>query len=144
VSGDFNGCGWMRDADVVSSSSQTHTGCAPGSIDRQPCDYIACDASQNPQVYGSVDDGQYEPLLHPGCALYPNIRPWSPSQPSSLGNSYFGPFAADANPSAPRFKVRYLAKYAFAGNMYYMVHDTQASQAASGSGWGFMYVGCFS
>jgi hypothetical protein len=130
---DYGGCGWIRDVDAKSYSTTTHTGCAPGTIEKQNCDYIYCPNGEK-ATFGGTDDGVVLPLKL-SCYLVANIRPWLDNQ--TLKGQLSGPYP----PSATRFKVRYVAKYTIGGYAFLMVHDTAAP--AGQPNWGFMPWGCF-
>jgi hypothetical protein len=134
IQGAFQGCGWIRDVDIQSSSSTTHTACDPGSIDKQQCDYIWC-PNGVPQVYGGTDDGR-PAYLTAGCAMMANIRPWLDGQ--HITGASTGPFSPTADYT--RFKIRYVARYQVDGFAFYMVHDTRP--AAGALNWGFMAAAC--
>lgn len=144
ITGDFQGCGWIRDVDVNQNSQQTHTGCAPGSIDKEPCQFIYCsDGTYNSAiVFGSSDDGQTA-TLKASCYMVANIRPWLNGQ--HIGGNITGRDAA-GNPFNPqqdltRFKARYAAKYTVDGYAFLMVHNTQP--IAGQPSWAFMPWSCF-
>lgn len=134
IQGAFQGCGWIRDVDMQSSSSTSHTACAPGSIDKEQCEYMWC-LNGVPQAYGSSDDGIPGRLVA-GCAMMANIRPWLDGQ--HIAGAYTGPFSTTAD--STRFKIRYVAKYQVDGFAFYMVHDLRPAPGAIN--WGFMAAAC--
>lgn len=138
INGDYDGCGWLRQQDSTSYSTTNGTGC--GAPDRDYCDYIFCSGT-TPYTLGTTTDGAPVDVTRT-CSQYANYRPWS-SSPNPLY------YLRSSNPGERdstgqyRLHVRYLTKYQYGGQYWYMARDGGTPADVGQANWVFVPAACF-
>lgn len=136
INGNYNGCGWVYQGNLIFSATYTATGCSPASkpitdfANAINCDSPCTDATKK---------------LNPSaCPAYANYRPWSTAN-TPVDPMPWSPVPANAKLSdgvTPRLGWRYISKYASADGTGQWVMVRDYSKTYGNGNWYFVPRSC--